>query len=60
MNTYTNITGTKLEVIQSGKGFITRRHYEATKNTPSEVVEKNHKNYSQVEKIINKFGFVAV
>lgn len=60
MTTYTSAAGTTLEVIEDGQGFITRRHYPATKHSKASVVEKKHRCYSAVEKIINRFGFIKV
>ncbi len=57
MNLYKNLAATVLEVEAKGKGFVTKRHYLATKRMPSETVEKYHRTYSPVEKMIAKFNF---
>jgi hypothetical protein len=57
METYKNLAGTVLEVHQKGKGFKTVRHYKATNHSPAESVEKHHRTYSAVEKIIKAQSF---
>ena len=49
-----------LEVKQNGKGFISIRHYPATKRTPAESVEKKHRAYSAIEAIIKKHNYMEV
>jgi hypothetical protein len=56
---YTSPAGTTLEVFEDGKGFVTRRHFPATRHSPAEIVEKKHTAFSAVERLIKKHGFSA-
>ena len=50
----------EMEVRNAGKGYKTITSYPATKHNPAEKVEKNHRTWSAVEKIIKKRGYSVV
>lgn len=60
MTTYMNVAGTRLEVEIKGRGFVTKRYYLASKRIPAEMVEKFHKCYSAVEKLIKRQSFELI
>ena len=50
---YSSITGKTVEIIQTGKSFKSITIYPATKHSPKERVEKHHRTWGGVERVIS-------
>ena len=50
---YSSITGKTVEIIETGKSFKSITIYPATKHSPKERVEKHHRTWGGVERVIS-------
>ena len=60
MSRYSNRNGDTLEVIEKGKGFKTVQAIAGTNRVQGYEVVKNHRNFSAVEKLINRYNYTSV